>query len=299
MKFSIAFVFLSSLLVSCATLPQKFPRSNYSAINGDFSVPVYTQLSQVKGLPKTPYESICRQQITRKNWWGLSSEDKTSSSAYLDGGVLITAAHNFGDSILGFSSANEFHLECQTGYAPAGDESLVYDNYHNSQGPLEFIHPDYSFTFAFLNKRFGKDAALVKLCPLANANKSAFRLATLSEISTFIQATKTDQKPTIFVAGYPHGTPDFPAPEAINGGFDGSRLMHVKTYAEHVSEQGVISYSFSNTVEGMSGGPVWFENVTTSGKEYVIIGVHVTNGGAFLLDETIIAKYKQLRSKSC
>lgn len=299
MKISATLCLTLLMLSGCVVSPQKFSRAKYSAVDGEFNAPTETHLTQVKGLPQKPYDSVCRQQVVRENWWGLSTSNRTSSSAYLDGGVLLTAGHNFGDSILGFSSASEFHLECQTGYASVGNESLVYDNYQKSDSSLEYIHPKYFFTFAFLDKRFGRDAALVKLCPLVGANKSAFRLATLSEINTFIQSANAQLEPTIFVAGYPHGKSSPNAPEAINGEFDGSRLMHVKTSAKQVSDAGVIRYSFSNTVSGMSGGPVWIENVTSGEMEYVIVGVHVTNGGAFLVDKTIIEKYAQLREQSC
>lgn len=299
MKIFVALCLILLMLSGCVVTPKKFSRAKYSAVDREFTKPFETHLTQVKGLPKKPYDSVCRQQVARENWWGLSTSDRTSSSAYLDGGVLLTAGHNFGDSLLGFSSASEFHLECQTGYASLGNEFLVYDNFQKASSSLEYIHPDYSFTFAFLDKKFGRDAALVKLCPLASANKSAFRLASLSEIDSFVQSANSKLEPIIFVAGYPHGKSSPSSTEAINGEFDGSRLMHVKTSAKQVSDTGVIRYSFSNTVSGMSGGPVWIENDTPGGMEYVIVGVHVTNGGAFLIDKTIIDEYAQMRQQSC
>jgi hypothetical protein len=296
MKLFLSLILLLVALSGCTSYPKKFLRSNYSATDGIFSPPTTTHLAQVKGLPHVPYDSICRQQVNRKNWWGIVSSDRTSSSAYLSGGVLLTAGHNFGDSILAFSTATDFHLECQTGYASPGNESLIYDSFQDSSGSMEYVHPDYSFTFAFINKKFGSDSALVKLCPLAKSFTSSFRLATLDEIALFsLAAQNEDNKPTIFVAGYPHGSASVTEVEAINGQFDGSRLMHLETVATDVSKDGVIYYGFKNTVSGMSGGPVWIKK----GAEYVIVGVHVTNGGAFLLDKTIIEQYKQLRSMSC
>lgn len=300
MKHFVSFTFLTLLLGGCTSFPQKFSRTgDYTAVDGAFAEPVDTHLTQVKGLPKTPYGSICRQKVTRKNGWGIHAKNLTSSSAYLDGGILLTAAHNFGDSILSFSSATDFHLECQTGYATPGNEVLVYDSYQSSTDDLEFVHPDYSFTFAFLNKRFGSDAALIKLCPLKSEHTSAFRLATVDEIHKFVQSANSKLKPKILVAGYPHGTPFSAEPEAIDGKFDGSRLIHVETFAKQVTRKGVISYGFTNTVSGMSGGPVWIEKDTAVGKEYIIVGVHVTNGGAFLLDKTIISEYDEMRSMPC
>jgi V8-like Glu-specific endopeptidase len=298
MKLFFTFLFYLVILAGCTSYPKKFPRDKYSATDGIFSPPNTTHLTQVKGLPQEPYDSICRQQINRKNWWGITASDRTSSSTYLTGGILLTAGHNFGDSILAFSTAKDFHLECQTGYASPESEILSYDSFQASSGPLEYVHPAYYFSFAFINKKFGSDASLVKLCPLANGFTSSFRLATLDEIAFFSHAVNiedADSKPTIFVAGYPHGSSMVAGIEAINGKFDGSRLMHIETVATRVSSDGVIDYGFRNTVGGMSGGPVWIKK----GTEYVIVGVHVTNGGAFLLDKSIIEQYMKLRAMSC
>jgi len=285
------------LISGCSLAPQKLNRDNYLAISGDYEKPNSDYLTQVMGLPLNPYDSICRQNVVRGNWWGLRKRYSISSSAYLDGGILITAAHNFAESFFRFSYADDFYLECQTGYAEAGEELQSYEGAHFSTDKTEYIHTGYSLIF----DDFGIDAALVKLCPQASELDSSFRLATSAEIAEFKESIEQPDRNSSFefiVAGYAAADALQNEPAAVEGDFNGSRLMHIKSTARSMTGN-VFYYNVNKTYGGMSGGPVWIEIENDGTTEFVIIGIHVTNEGAFLLNEKIINQYEKMRAMTC
>jgi V8-like Glu-specific endopeptidase len=177
----------------------------------------------------------------------------------------LSAGHNFYSPW--YNRVVSFKYECGIG-SKAAQEPLTSGNTSNF---LTVIPDNYRW------RNFSLDVAAIKLCDPPAKTMSSFRLATIEEIETVSSGSK------IYTAGYPAA-----------GGFTGSILTHIKTKIRKI-EGNVLHYEFEPTHKGMSGSPVW----VLKGDERVIIGVHVKNGGAYLLDPASIKNIENLERDNC
>lgn len=279
-KLSILLAIIQILLTACVSSISHFPQTEIS-LTLPYSDPD-NSISNVTGPIRPPYTHICRLNVKRQKvffWQTLA----TSTATLLKDGNLITAAHNF--------------------YSPWYNEVVAFfmeSGVGTQQGiPAEFkkeieiknINDQILVNETYCWGPFSADVAFVKtsMDSKSYASKSPFRLATEEELKNISNKCNEGCKIDIYIAGYPaegHYTYNNKDYE-----YEGQCLVHLKTYIKEI-KAGVIEYGQMKTYGGMSGSPVWIVNETTNSKEYVIIGIHVTNGGAYLLEANMLSAYK-------
>ncbi|HEX6373956.1 MAG TPA: serine protease [Longimicrobium sp.] len=196
----------------------------------------------VQLLPNTdapPYHSICYMWIKRRRGW-LWTSSFESSAVLVGDRHLLTAAHNVRSNT--FTSVEESETVC------AVDTDREW-HLTNPFGPAQIRVPA-----GYRWRNFNQDYAVIRLAE-ASPRKSHFRLPRLDERPI---TTGT----LVHVAGFPAAD-----------GFQNRKLYYG---SGAVSGMGPNTFQYAvDTGGGMSGCPVWVEQRTAAGSEYVVVGVHV------------------------
>lgn len=235
------------------------------------------EVTNVYGEVDLPYSHICRFSVKRSKI--LWSKSANSTGTLLKNGAIVTAGHNFYSPF--YNSVKNFKLEA--GVGTSDNVSAKYSEYIeivDSQSIL--VNPSYRW------KPFGKDVAFVKTSQSSFSKSSPFRLATKYEIDLLKRKKDNDERIEIYVSGYP-GEGNYQHEGKTYEYNQGNVLTHLKTTVRSISNN-VLYYDQKTTFRGMSGSPVWILNEPNG--EYVIVGVHVTNGGAYLFESEMLDHYQ-------
>jgi len=208
-------------------------------------------MTPVHGTIRRPYESICRSVVNRRIAFVFGT-NYTSSGVLLGKNMLLTAAHNYASPRAPWAVVRDRNIQCGTGTvrssAPWWTITDGFDRQSQVRTPPGFAYHD-----------FGRDYALVGLGKKA-PSESSFRLPRPDEDSLLARGS------VVFIAGFP-----------AEGRNSGSILFHGRARIRTIDAFG-FEYELE-TERGLSGSPVWIER----NGEFIIVGIHVRNGGAVRL----------------
>jgi len=257
-------------LSACTTLKTDFVDTPTPS-SSIYTAPIINKVKAVNGDIQSPYNHVCRSQVLRQTLW-LKKSNAVSSSAMLSNGVIVSAGHNYYSPW--YNIVKALYIECGVGTSP---NQLPLFAVENTITDLQILaNKNYSWDFS-------NDVSFVRICGSNGfSSSSSFRLATKKEMKLIKKGTE------IYSAGYPADGP-------WKGG---QQLTHFTTTISKIKNN-IALYTDMTTYKGMSGSAIWIK----LDNEFVIVGVHVTNGGAYVFTSNFLDEYsnwmKKLNDSGC
>lgn len=251
---------VSSSLMGCSTLGSY----SYSDSSNPKGPDKYNDQIMVSDAIDEPLNSVCQITTTRKNyktlWFG--DTEYTGSAALIDSRYLITAAHNVYDYPLNYLTSVK--VSCGV---KSVSENTVQVKLEENELQENISIPRYEFKIFNQGRKYEYDYAFIDLGKKVSA-ESSFNLPD----KRMLRAGSI-----ISIAGYPGGL------------ISNLRTLYMGAGNINDIDGNLAAYSI-NTATGNSGGPIW---VKGEDGRYYIVAVHVKNSGGRIVNESLLADWKE------
>lgn len=216
----------------------------------------------------SPLGGVCHLTTTRRNIKKLWIGDIISngSAALVQGRYLITAAHNVYDYPLGW--LDNVDVSCNTKQA---SEATVNVSLNREQIKKQVSVPRYAWRMHGAEKKYEFDFAFVDL------GKDLEHGAEFQVDDKVIPQIGEE----LFLGGYPGGT------------ISDAHTLHVGKGKVVDINLNLMTYDVL-TAKGNSGGPVWLKR----DNKYYLVGVHVSDCKARLLNESFFSAWNEFLSRN-